>query len=440
MNRAHIEEFLRNAQTAYRWRLLLRRAFLGIFLGALAALLWTLAVKTAGWSRALDHAAIKAGFLIAGAVIAACLRQFSTPDLYELAKRLDDHFRWGDQLSTAYALRQSAEDDPLVELVTERAAGLIEGVKAGKALPNPRAGLLVPSVVLWALSIGLPSVMYKVAEPEKIDETTRREIRVQMKKLDDLLKIEAADMTEEEKHQFERIQKMIQELQLEDTRISRKEMLARFSREIEGIQELEGGSEALKRALEQLKEMKEAVAAQMLVSRQVEEIEKQQTELAVVDEKTGQKLRAEEIQAMIVQEDRRKKQEALARDMKQVAAEEAAAEEKVTTWEVEPSETEPPKGEAKEAAPTAKKARVIMSYDDLVRAAEKKDIRKMIFAAASDIERTSPEYREVYGNYRRAFEHMLYQGSFSVGTRQYLQRYFRAIRPAPRPAAQTETK
>ena len=147
------------------------------------------------------------------------------------------------------------------------------------------------------------------------------------------------------------------------------------------------------------------------------------------DEQTGQTLKAEEIQAMVVQEARRQMQEALAKDMKQVAADEARAEG-TTQWQIEDGATTEA-GEADtagEAAPQ-RKAKVVVSYEDLVKAAEKTDIRKMIFAAAADTARTSQEYREVYHNYHRAFDSLLYKGNLSLGSRQYLRRYFRAIRP-----------
>jgi len=115
--------------------------------------------------------------------------------------------------------------------------------------------------------------------------------------------------------------------------------------------------------------------------------------------------------------------------MKEVAEEEARGE--VTEW-TETTEGHP--AEAGDGSTVKKKKKVTISYEDLVKAAEKKNIREMIFTAAANVERDSSEYREVYVNYRRAFTNLLYQGNLSLGTRQYLKRYFRAMRPQTKKA------
>ncbi|MBI2194985.1 MAG: hypothetical protein HYU36_23640 [Planctomycetes bacterium] len=424
-----IESLVAQAQSGYRRRVLLRRGLEGLLWGAAAALFLTLSVKALGVSRAWDAPHVKVLLFLLGAAIGAFPTGLAIPSRYELAKRLDDHFRFGDRLSSAYALRGRTEEGPLVALVLEEAERIAGEVRVSAALPQPPWGRAALSLLLLAISLRLPADLYPAPKPVVLEEETRKELQVQVKNLDELLKLEGEDLTEEEKKHFERIRQMIEQLQLEDSRISRKEMLARFAREIEGLEEAEGSSEALRRALEQLKEAKDAIAGRMLLNRQIEEIEKQQTELAVVDEKTGKKLRAEEIQVMIVQEERRKKQEDLARDIRKAAAEEGQ-DESSAAWEVELEGGAPaPAGEAEAGQATGAKVRVIATYEDLVKAAEKTDIRKMILAASADLDRASPAYREVYANYLRAFTHLLYQGQLSLGTRDYLRRYFRAIRP-----------
>lgn len=423
-----MEQILIQLQGQYRLRLALRRGFEGLVWGAAAALFLTLAVKTCGVSRSWDSPAIKAGLVLLAGIIGAFPSGLAIPSRYELAKRIDDHFRWGDQLSSAYAFRGRAEDEPMASLTVEEAGKLVSAAPLGQALPGPRWGLGGVAAALLGASLALPAAFYPPPKPVVMEEETRKELQEQVKNLDELLRLETEDLTEEEKKHFESIRQMIEELQLEDHRLSRKEILARFAREIEGLEE-EQGSDALKRALEQLKEAKDAIAGRMLLNRQIEEIEKQQTELAVVDEKTGRKLKAEEIQVMIVQEERRKKQAELAKDIRK-AADEEGQQENVASWQVDAgTETSGAAGgQAGEGGPPAR-TRVIASYEDLVKAAEKTDIRKMIFAAAADGERLSREYQEVYANYHRAFSNLLHQGQLSLGTREYLRRYFRAIRP-----------
>ena len=408
-----IEQYLVHMQVRYRRRAAMRRIFAAVLVGATLALVWTVAVKALELPQDWNAALIKPGIVLFWLIIGVALTPLgSLPSTYALAKRLDDHFGWGDQLSTAYGLRKHA-GDPMLSLVVDQVAQAYSQAPLSRALPTTRATALVVSAVLLTVSLVLPTMFYKVEKLEVIED------------LGDMLKL-PADLSEEEKGHFARIQKMINQLQLGDSRISRKEMLARFSREIEGIEELEDSSEALKRALEQLKEAKEAIAGQALVRRQIEEIEEQHTDLEVVDQQTGETIKAETIQAMVVQEARRKMQQALAQDMKQVALEEGAKDGAASAqWQIEESEQP---GAGSEGGPE-RKQKVVVSYEDLVKAAEKTDIRKKIFTAAADATRSELDYREVYDNYHRAFEYLLYQGNLSLGTRQYLRRYFRAIQP-----------
>jgi hypothetical protein len=422
------KDILQGLRQQYVWRLTLRYLAPGLLCGAAVALVWSLVASASGINGVWNSAWLKAILVIAGSLVGISFVRAAVPSLYGLAKRLDDQLGLSDRLSTAYALQERSADDPMVAIVVEDTHERLRSANLKQALPSPHFGALAGGLVLFLASVGLSTGRVVVEEKPKIEEETRFELKRQVKKLDDLMVLQFEELTEEEKEHFQRIRAMITALQLEDNRISRKEMLARFSREIEGLEDLDERSEALKSMLEQLKEAKDAVAGQMLVRRQIEEIEKQHTELAVTDAQTGEKLKAEEIEVMAVQEERRRQQEAMAKDIKDVADKEAKRED-VKEWVVteEPEAGVPGEGGA-ETTPT-KKARVIASYEDLVKAAEKKDIRQMIFKAAMDPSRETPEYREVFANYERAFKSLLLQGSLSIGTRQYLRRYFKAISP-----------
>ena len=428
MGSRDIKQVLQELHQQYLRRLAFRYLIPGLLWGAGVALLWTLIASVLGVTSIWNSAALKFVIVIAGGFIGTIPLALSLPSVYGLAKRLDDDLGLKDQLSTAFALQNEAGDQPMVSILLEDVSGLLDDPRFQEALPRPHLGALATAAVLFAISVALSAGSLRPVEKPKLGEQTRFELKRQAKKLDDLMRLELGELTEDEKHQFEQIRQMIEKLQLEDKNISRKEMLARFSREIEGLEEMEEGSAALKKMLEQLKEMKDAVASRVLIDRQMEEIEKQHVELAVVDAKTGETLKAEEIAVMEVQEERHRQQQAMAKEIEKVAEEEKQKED-VSQWVVAEGQEGQEEGtEAGEGGPT-KKTRVVVSYEDLVKAAEKKDIRQMIFAAAEDEERTTTQYREVYTNYERAFKNLLFQGTLSLGTRQYLQRYFRAIRP-----------
>jgi len=414
----------------------------GLLVGAVLALVWSVITKASGMAGFPSSPALKILIVLLGGVVSTVYAmRAAIPSTYGLAKRLDDRLRMSDRLSTAYALQAHLPDDPMVSIVVEETQERLEGADLRKALPSPNFAALTGGLVLLLISMGLtPEPVVVVQQPE-IEEDTRIELKRQIKKLDGLMELKLEELSDEEMEHYQRIRQMIDQLQLQDKRLSRKEMLARFSREIEGLEDLGERSEALKSMLEQLKEAKDAVASRMLVNRQIEEIEAQHTELAVTDEKTGETLKAEEIEVMVVQEKRRRQQEAMAEEMKKVAEEEAKGED-VTQWVVA-EDGEPEEGATQEDDGTGKptrRKRVIINYEDLVKAAEKKDIRQMIFSAAADQSRETSEYREVYSNYERAFKNLMLQGSLSLGTRQYLRRYFRSIRPLVRKEPKDEPK
>jgi hypothetical protein len=396
----------------------------GLFWGAVAALLVSLFALSSEISGLWNSMALKFLLVFGGGMLALFTLGRKALSIYGLAKHLDDELKLGDRLSTAYALQERSASDPMVSLVIEDARQIFESNSYAEALPQPSAAKFFGTIVLSLTALWLSAVTGVIDGKPKLQDETRRELHRQAKALDDRFLLEGIELTEDDKHRFEQIRQMIEKLQLEDKSISRKEMLARFSREIEGLEDLENSSDAMKGMLEQLKEMKDAVASRMLVQKQIEEIEQQHTELAVVDKKTGETLKAQEIEVMEVQEERRRQQEEIAKEMKKVAEEEKK-EEKISKWVIDEGEA----AEEGEGATTKKKARVVASYDDLVKAAEKKDIRKMIFTAAADSSRKTTSYREVYTNYHRAFQSMLFQGNLSIGTRQYLRRYFRSIEP-----------
>jgi len=427
MENRDIKQVLQDLHQQYLRRLAFRYFIPGLLWGAGVALVWTLIASVLGVASIWNSAALKLIIVLAGGFIGTIPLALSLPSVYGLAKRLDDDLGLKDQLSTAYALQGEAEGQPMVSILLEDVSGLFDDPRFNEALPKPHFGSLAAAALLFAISAALSAGSVKSVEKPKLGEQTRFELKRQAKKLDDLMRLELGELTEEEKHQFEQIRQMIEKLQLEDKNISRKEMLARFSREIEGLEEMEEGSAALKKMLDQLKEMKDAVASRVLIDRQIEEIEKQHTELAVVDAKTGETLKAEEIAVMEVQEERHRQQQAMAKEIEKVAEEEKQKED-VSQWVVAEGQ-EDGTGAGEEGQGPTKKTRVVVSYEDLVKAAEKKDIRQMIFAAAEDDERTTTQYREVYTNYERAFKNLLFQGTLSLGTRQYLQRYFRSIRP-----------
>ena len=374
-------------------------------------------------------------WFVGGAVLAAFIVGWLKPstqrmDDYQAAKHLDDTLGLKDTLSTGFFFAGAVvEHIPMLDLLQAEVESALQKVsdEAGFLSPWTTRSRWLPGVIL--LLMGSHLYVYPPQQIRLVSEVTVAKTKRELTELEGLLQLSMEDMTEEESEEFEKIRKLISDLRMTDENVSKREILARLSRTIKELEDSEaGGSALMNRALEQLKMSKEAIAAGDLEARFLDMLEETQEELYVVDAASGEKIKAQSIQALALLEKKQKEEEALAKDIQELAKKEIARKEgESVEWMVEGEGAQEKKGEA----PTAKKAVTrVKSYEDLALIAEKTDIRTMIFSAAGDASRESRGYREVYSNYRRVMESVLHDELMPVGTKLYVKRYFRAIRPA----------
>ncbi|MBI2192408.1 MAG: hypothetical protein HYU36_10530 [Planctomycetes bacterium] len=400
----------------------------GLLQGALLGLLYLAAARVAGVPR-FPWSFLAAAFPAAAAILAVGRSVRTRLAESGAAQLADQRLHMRDQLSGAYHFITARRGGPLVELVIRQAAGRIGRAGALEQaaplrLPRPLGLFLLAALAGVALHLWL----FPPPERTRLSEATRRELLQGRESFDGLLALESELVEEEQKKEFERIRKLIEELNLMSEDATKEEILARLSREISDLDAKAGKDDAMSRALEELKKYRERVALGDLMDEVQKELDKGAEELAALDE-GGRKVQAEAIQTLSLVDrealaEKRAKQEALAKELKTVAKTQREKEEAgVKTWDLAEKKPKAGEGARKELKSGP------LTYDALREAVENRDIRAMILDAAADRSRASDSYHEVYQNYQRIFESVLYQQRVPSGQEMYARRYFRIIRP-----------
>ncbi|MDA0837030.1 MAG: hypothetical protein O2857_04535 [Planctomycetota bacterium] len=367
-------------------------------------------------------------FPFIGACIAVSVRGNAAVSSYEAAKEVDDRLGMHDQLASAYDFLRSGREDTLSRMAIRQTA---ERMQATASVEQP--AVLPPqsfwlSLVVLVICIPMHSRLFPPVEGTGLSQATRRELQRGKDSLEGLLALEADITDEGEKMEFERIKKLIQDLNMMSDSATKDEILARLSREIADMDAGGGKDDAISRALDELKKYRERVAMGDLMDEVQQELDKGAEELAVTTS-SGQKVEAEAIKTLALVErkelaEQRAKQEALADDLKAVAKEQrekgdadgknSALENKLAKA-TEGSQTKLKKGQ--------------LSYDALSAAVEDRDIRAMILDAAADRSRSTDAYQEVYSNYERILDSVMFQQRVPSGQELYVKRYFKVIKP-----------
>ena len=213
--------------------------------------------------------------------------------------------------------------------------------------------------------------------------------------------------------------------------MSRKEILARLSREIKELEASKHkGNIVLSRALEQLKVSKEAIARGDFLAEQAEMLERTHEDLLVRGADGEVVGEAEKIKAVVLTEEERQQREAMEQEMKGLAKERTqpvGGEDEAGVGWVATVEEQVHDDEGRKRIKKTEK--VAATYDELMLAAGRKDVREMLTRAAADRARSSSEYREVYTNFKRVLEELLPTKDMPIGQKEYVRRYFRLIKP-----------
>ena len=397
----------------------------GAFVGTACIFPYLLLLFVCGASRgALTSLAIV--FPVAAAIITVSFFRGAPLSDYEAAKLADERLGMKDQLAAAYDFIRSGRDEPLAVMAIRQTTGkLSDPALAMRAVPVRIPNALWGFLGLAFLCLGAHSMLFP--PKETLSDATRRELQAGKESLEGLLALEADISDDDQKQEFERIRKLIEELNLMSDTATKDEILARLSREIADLDAEGQKDDAMSRALDELKKYRDRVAMGDLMDELQEELDKGAEELAVVTQ-DGQKVTAEAIKTLALVEkqalaEERAKKGALAKELKEVAKEhrekdEGAAKE----WDLAKKD-QAGEGTKKEL----KKGQ--LSYDALSAAVEDRDIRTMILSAAADNTRSTDGYREVYHNYHRILESVLFQQRVPSGQQLYVRRYFKVIKP-----------
>lgn len=414
-------------------RLELRRGYesvcRGLFIGSLLALGYLLVARLADLPR-MPWSFLAAALPPAAAIFAAGRSSRTRPTPYEAAKQADERLGLNDQLCAAYDFITAGRKETLANMVVRQVSATIDqpGVLE-RAVPFQLPGAFWAFFFAGLMAMTAHRGLYPPPLKPELSEATRRELEEGKKEsLEGLLALESDLTGEEQKKEFERIRKLIEELNLMSEDATKEEILARLSREIAELDTKAGKDDAMSRALEELKKYHERVALGDLMDEVQRELDKGAEELAVVDA-SGQKVSAEAIQTLSLVDrqamaEKRAKQEALATELKGVAKSQREKEEASTKeWALSQKKEKAEGGNRKEIKTGP------LTYDALREAIENRDIRAMILDAASDKTRSSASYQEVYHNYQRIMESVLYQQRVPSGQEMYARRYFKVIRP-----------
>jgi hypothetical protein len=401
-------------------------------LGTFLALIAIFALQTAG----VILAAII--FILFSAIPA--LFSFRTVDsLYATAKFIDDRLSLGDRISSGFHFERQTDpiSDPIVDLLLADARAACDEFDARQIIEDRTEPRLLTLAACFTAVLAF-SIWTLRPEPEtKTIDPTLTELKIQTAKLarqqvelEALLELNADDQSEEVRQELERIRKLIQDLQKEGGDMTRKEILARLSRE---IKELEGsrnkGNIVLSKALEQLKVSKEAIARGDFLAEQAQMLDETHTDLIVRTEDGEVVGEAEKIKAAVMTDEERQEREAMVKEVKDMAmakGDKSGEGTEGVDWEATIEEVVV---DEKGVKRIKKKKKVAKSYDELMLAAGSKDVRQMLTNAAADDTRSTDDYRAVYTNFKRVLEEILPTKDMPIGQKEYVRRYFKLIKP-----------
>jgi len=358
--------------------------------------------------------------------------------LHRAAKLVDDTVGLGDRLSSAlHFLQRTEEEQGMVPLLLLDAAEAAKGIDLAKVAPGRLFPRLLVTGLMLLVVVGAASWKLQQKGAGQPIDPTLAEIKIQTQRLakqqvalEALLELSADGQSEEVQQELQRIRKLIEDLQKSGENMSRKEILARLSREIKELEASKHKSNiVVSKALEQLKVSKEAIARGDFLAEQAAMLESTHGDLLLRGEDGTVVAEAEKIRAAVMTDEERQEREAMEREVKDLAKQgiqEPGEEQEGVDWvaTVE-EEAEDEKGERK--VKTTRK--VATTYDELMLAAERRDIREILARAAADETRSIPEYREVYANFKRVLEELLPTKDMPIGQKEYVRRYFRLIRP-----------
>ena len=421
-----IRRFIAATRTRMQAASICKRLCRAVSVGCGLALLALLVASALGFTRG-RWSFFCAGIPVASGLITLLLSMRKQPGGYAVAVQADRALDLKDQLASAYDFVESNAEQPIAQLtISQVAETLTRPGMLSRAAPVRTPASLWIALALAGSGFAAYGGLFPVPPERRISDATYHQLAEGRKSLEGLLALEA-DLTDGiDKQEFQRFRKLISDLNMMSKDATKEEILARLSREIAGIDAQDDSGDPMAQVLDELKKLKDHVAGGDLMEQLQKELDQQAQELSVVDD-GGEKKSAEAIQtmALVEKEAMAKKHasnEALAKELKQVARDQTDAEGATKEWELQGETAEQQVGSKK------KLKKGPLTYEALGDAVENRDIRGLILAAAADTDRSSAAYSEVLSNYERILGSVLVQKRVPVGQQMYIKRYFKAIR------------
>ena len=238
------------------WCLIL--AFSICFLGLLVPKIWYLNYSFESWSKVW-----LVGGTLSAAITAAIISMFYRPSAMRSAVEIDQRFGLRERVSSALQLDGAEKESPVGLALLNDAATKVERIEVRDHFPirsapqTPWVALPVLSciVLFWVPDRELPQL-------DKISDATSQRlnnIKNQTKPILEMIKKKREDAEEkglqEAADEFKKIEKKLEDFQKSST-VDSKKMLSDFNeikKEIERKKESMGGSDSVKKALDNLK-------------------------------------------------------------------------------------------------------------------------------------------------------------------------------------------
>lgn len=426
--------------TSVQRRMLVLRVLSVCVRGAMAGALLAVPLMLIAASMGLANLGTVVGAVVflLGLALALAFSRPRRASLYRVAKLIDDKLGLGDRVSSGLHFARRPEiGGAMARLLVADAATAAQGIDPDEVVDGSARHRLA-GIAAMLLAVLVTSLWTLREGPQEPLDPTQTELQIQTRRLakqqvelEALLQLATDDQSDEVQEELARIRKLIQDLQASGENMSRKEILARLSREIKELEASKHkGNIVLSRALEQLKVSKEAIARGDFLAEQAEMLERTHEDLLVRGEDGEIVGEAEKIKAAVLTDEERQQREAMEQEMKGLAkertqpvgGEDEAGVDWVATVEEQVHDDEGRKR-------IKKTEKVAATYDELMLAAGRKDVREMLTRAAADRARSSSEYREVYTNFKRVLEELLPTKDMPIGQKEYVRRYFRLIKP-----------
>jgi len=302
------------------------------FLGLLVPKLWFLPVSFSNWSMAW-----LIGCAIAAVITAGTISLFYIPSNLYSAVEIDRRFGLRERISSAIQLEAAEKQSPVGEALLNDAAAKAERIEVRDQFPirtAPQTPWVALPIVACLALFWVPNA--EIPTLDKLSGTTSERmtnIKNQTKPILEMIKKKREEAEEkglqETAEEFKKIEKKLEDFQKSST-VDSKKMLSDFNeikKEIERKKEALGGSDSVKKALENMKNIDKGPAEKISEALKDGDFEKAGDELEkMLNQMKSGKMTDDQKKQLAKQLDQMQKALEKAREQEKQAIEEAKQE------------------------------------------------------------------------------------------------------------------